>query len=68
MQAEVFDRPLGIFLYLVDQRQRAFASMYVEECQVQGRGMSMAAQGITIPENISMMFDRIVPTSIIENK
>lgn len=64
MQAEVFDRPLGIFLYLVDQRQRAFASMYVEECMVQGHGMSMAAQGITIPENISMMFDRIVPVAI----
>lgn len=64
LQSEVFDRPLGIFAYLIDQRKRPIASMYIEECMIQGHGMNMAAQGITIPENISMMFDRIVPVAV----
>jgi len=64
MQSEVFDRPLGWFMYMIDQRERPIASCYVEECMVQGHAFSFAAQGITVPENISMMFDRIVPTTV----
>lgn len=68
LQAEIFDYPLGVYLYMVDQRERPYGGMYVEDCMVQAHAFNLAAQGITIPENISMMFDRIVPTSIIDNK
>jgi hypothetical protein len=64
LQAEVFDRPLGLYLYMIDQRERPFGGMYVEDCMVQAHAFNLAAQGITVPENVSMMFDRIVPVQV----
>lgn len=64
LQSEVFDRPVGWFMYMIDQRERPIASCYVEECMIQGHAFNLAAQGITVPENITMMFDRLVPTSV----
>lgn len=64
MQSEVFDRPLGLYMYMIDQRKRPFGGMYVEEAMIQGHAFNLAAQGITVPENVSMMFDRIVPVAV----
>lgn len=64
LQAEVFDRPLGLYLYMIDQRERPFAGMYVEDAMVQAHAFNLAAQGITVPENVSLMFDRIVPVAV----
>lgn len=64
LQAEIFDRPLGLYIYMVDQRERPFGGMYVEECMIQAHAFNFAAQGITVPENASIMFDRIVPVAV----
>lgn len=64
LQAEVFDRPLGLYMYMIDQRERPFGGMYVEDCMIQAHAFNLAAQGITVPENVSMMFDRIVPVAV----
>jgi hypothetical protein len=64
--SEVFDRPVGMFLFLMDQRNRPIAQMYLEECMVNGHGMNFSAQGISVPESIQMQFDRIIPVAINE--
>ncbi len=64
LQSELFDRPLGLFFYMVDQRERPFGAMYAEDCMIQAHAFNIAAQGITIPENVSMMFDRITPVAV----
>lgn len=64
LQAEVFDRPLGLYMYMIDQRERPFGGMYIEDCMIQAHAFNLAAQGITVPENVSMMFDRIQPVAV----
>jgi hypothetical protein len=66
LQAEIFDRALGLMFYMVDQRNNKYGAMYIEDCNVQAHAFNLAAQAITLVENISMMFDRILPVAITE--
>lgn len=62
--AEVFDRPLGIYMYMIDQRERPFGGMYAEDAMIQGHNLSIAAQGITIPESVQILYDRLLPVAV----
>jgi hypothetical protein len=64
LHAEIFDRPLGLLFIMIDQRNREYAKMYAEDCMIQAHAFNIASQAMTIAENVSMMFDRIVPVSI----
>lgn len=64
LQAEIFDRPLGLMVYMIDQRNVPYGAFYVEDCNVQAHGMGIASQAMTIVENISMMFDRVCPVAV----
>jgi hypothetical protein len=64
LQAEIFDRPLGLFFYHVDQRNVPFGAMYIEDANVQAHGFNIAGQALTIVENVSLMFDRLVPVAV----
>lgn len=64
LQAEIFDRPLGLMFYMIDQRNVPYGAMYVEDCNVQAHAFNIAAQAMTVVENVSMMFDRIVPVAV----
>ena len=66
LQAEIFDRPLGLMFYMIDQRSAKYGAMYVEDANVQAHAFNVAAQAITLVENISLMFDRILPVAITE--
>ncbi len=66
LQAEIFDRPLGLLFYMLDQRNVPFGAMYVEDANVQAHAFNIAAQAMTIVENVSLMFDRILPVAVTE--
>lgn len=67
LHAELFDRPLGLMFLMIDQRNREYAKMYVEDCMIQAHAFNIASQAMTIAENVSLMFDRIVPVAIAES-
>jgi hypothetical protein len=64
LQAEIFDRPLGLLVYMIDQRNVPYGAFYIEDCNIQAHGMGIASQAMTIVENVSLMFDRIVPVAV----
>lgn len=66
LQAEIFDRPLGLLVYMIDQRNVPYGAMYIEDCNVNAHAFNIASQALTIVENVSMMFDRIVPVAVTE--
>lgn len=66
LQAEIFDRPLGLLFYMIDQRNVPFGAMYVEDANVQAHAFNIAAQAMTVVENVSLMFDRILPVAVTE--
>ena len=68
LHAELFDRPLGLMFLMMDQRNREYAKMYVEDCMIQAHAFNIASQAMTIAENVSLMFDRIVPVAIRESQ
>ena len=64
LQSEIFDRPLGILIYMLDQRNQPYGAMYAEECCIQTHNFAVAAQGVAISEQVSMVFDRLMPVSV----
>lgn len=61
LQAEIFDRQFGILIYMLDQRNNPYGAMYAEDCMIQTHNFALAAQGIAIAEQVSIMFDRLNP-------
>lgn len=64
LQSELFDRPVGLLFYVLDQRNNPYGAFYAEECQIQTHNVALAAQGVSISEQASMVFDRLVPVSV----
>ena len=64
MHSAVFDRPIGLLFYIRDQRGLPYGAFYAEEAQIQSHNFALAAQGITISEQASLIFDRLVPVSV----
>lgn len=64
MQSEIFDRPMGLLIYMLDQRNVPYGAMYAEECCIQTHNFALAAQGVAISEQVSMVFDRLMPVSV----
>jgi len=63
LQSELFDRPVGLMFYMLDQRNNPYGAMYAEEVMVQSHNMALASQGLAVAEQVSMMFDRIMPVA-----
>lgn len=66
LQAEVFDRPLGLLFYMLDQRNEPYGACYVEDANIQAHAFNIASQAMTVVENVSMMFDRILPVAVTQ--
>lgn len=64
MQSTIFDRPIGLLFYILDQRNIPYGAMYVEDAMIQTHSFALAAQGISISEQVSMVFDRMVPVAV----
>lgn len=64
LQAEIFDRPLGLMFYMISQRNKPYGAMYIEDANVQAHAFNLAAQAMTVVENVSLMADKIVPVAL----
>lgn len=64
LQSELFDRPMGLLLYILDQRNNPYGAMYAEDCQIQAHNFALAAQGVSISEQASLLFDRMLPVAV----
>jgi hypothetical protein len=64
LQAEIFDRPTGLMVYMIDQRNVPYGAFYIEDCNINAHGFGVASQAMTVVENVSMMFDRVVPVAV----
>lgn len=64
LNSELFDRPIGLLFYILDQRNQPYGAFYAEECQIQTHNFSLAAQGVAISEQSSLVFDRLVPVAV----
>lgn len=64
LQSELFDRPIGLLFYVLDQRNNPYGAFYAEECMIQTHNVALASQGVTISEQASMIFDRLVPVAV----
>lgn len=64
LTSELFDRPIGLLFYILDQRNQPYGAFYAEEAQIQSHNFGLAAQGVTISEQSSLIFDRLVPVAV----
>lgn len=64
LQSEVFDRPFGLLLYILDQRNVPYGAMYAEDVFINSHNFALMAQGVTVSEQVSMVFDRILPVGV----
>lgn len=58
LQAEIFDRPIGLLIYMLDQRNNPYGAQYLEDVMLQGYSFSFASQSVSISEQVNMVFDR----------
>lgn len=64
LTSELFDRPIGLLFYILDQRNQPYGAFYAEEAQIQTHNFALASQGVTISEQASLIFDRLVPVAV----
>lgn len=64
MQSEQLDRPIGLMMYMIDQRNRPYGAFYCEDCMIQSHALSLAGQSVAISEQVSLMFDRAIPVAV----
>lgn len=67
LQSELFDRPIGLLFYMLDQRNQPYGAGYAEDVMVQNHSFSFQARGVAVSERTSMMFDRINPVAVRGN-
>lgn len=65
MQSERLDRPVGLLVYMLDQRNLPYGSFYIEEVMIQSHSFQAAAQAVAISEQVSAMFDRAIPVQVV---
>lgn len=63
LDSELFRMPLGLACYFYDKLHHDLAAFYLELCQIQSWSMGFGAGQNMILENVSMLFDRLVPIS-----
>jgi hypothetical protein len=64
LQAELFDRPIGLLFYMLDQRNQPYGAMYCEDAMVQTHNLAFAAQGVAVSEQVNLLFDRANPVAV----
>lgn len=64
MQAEIFDRPLGILFYMLDQRNQPYGAFYCEETMIRNHNMAIQSGSVQMAEQVNAVFDRAMPVAI----
>lgn len=64
MQAEIFDRPIGLMFYFLDQRNQAYGGFYCEDTMVRNHNLSIQPGGVALQEQVNAVFDRAMPVAV----
>jgi hypothetical protein len=64
LASTLFDRPMGILIYLKDIKDRYYSAFYLEFCYISTHNMNINASSTVIAEGIGLEFDRIVPVDL----
>lgn len=66
LQSELFDRPIGLLFYMLDQRNNPYGAMYAEDAMIQTHSFAFASRGVAVAERTTLMFDRMQPVAVSE--
>lgn len=64
MQAEIFDRPMGLLFYFLDQRNQPYGAFYTEDTMVRNHNLAIQPGGVALQEQMNAVFDRAMPVAI----
>jgi len=64
LASTLFDRPMGLMVYLKDINKEYYSAFYMEFCYVTTHNMSINATSTIIAEGVGVQFDRIVPIDL----
>ncbi len=67
MASSLFDEPIGIMLWLKNNKKRNVGAYYFENCNVQGLSFALYAAGGVFSEGTQIIFDRVRPIELKEN-
>ena len=66
LSSQVFDRPIGLAFYMINQDYTPYGAFYCEECYIDNHSMGVRAGAIIVTESVTVQFDRIVPIQMTE--
>jgi len=64
LASDVFSQPVGLLLYLKDSNDDVVGAFFFEYCHASNYGWNTDAGGTIMTENVSVMYERIVPIDI----
>lgn len=64
LKSDLFDYPFGLAIVFADTTQDVISAHYLEDCFINGSGLSVGATSTIIMESASLRFARIVPVKL----
>ena len=64
LASTLFDRPMGLLVYLKDINNEYYSAFYLEFCYITTHNMSINATSTIIAEGVGIQFDRVVPCDL----
>lgn len=64
MASDVFSQPVGLLVMMRDSNEDTYGAFYVEYVSVTNHGLQTDAGGTMLSENVSLMYERLVPVDV----
>jgi hypothetical protein len=68
LQSDLFSRPFGLHLTLMDNEENDYGSVYLENCYAPNFNWGVDAQGLIMQESVAIQFMRVVPIKSVAVK
>jgi hypothetical protein len=68
MASSLFDQPIGIMLWMKNNKKKNVGAYYFENCSVQGLSFALYAAGGVFSEGTQIIFDKIRPIELTLNR
>lgn len=68
MASSLFDEPIGIMLWMKNNKKDNVGAYYFENCNVQGLSFALYAAGGVFSEGTQIVFDRVRPIELKQNR
>jgi len=64
LNSQLFDRPMGLAFYMINQDYEPYGAFYAEDCYLDNHQIVVRAGAIILTESATIQFDRILPISM----